>query len=473
MQRRQADILVSFAALLVCTGIALGQNTNQPAAAGKAPAANDKKAAEPAKAEKTPSLDELLASALNNNPDIRVAEAKLHEAEAVMNRSRLQVMQKVITFHNSVGAQKEVVKAAQATWERYLELNKQAVLSAEDFAQARQALEQAKSKLATLEAEMPALLGKLPQNIGQDKKQDRINANDAWINIYQQLVDPVAPSVYVAPSDVTNAWLGQTIQATNGQWYRPMTAPFVYDLNYSAWINQPANNGWIIAQGLNGAPAPAVTGTLPDKIRQALDKVVTIDVKDKGLSEALKIFEQQAAGVPFHTVLPPQTSDKHKITLHLEQIPLGAAFQALEDSFPEVLGDGLRLAVRDYGILVTTRPLLPKNATLLHDFWKKPPGKEPVKEQATGAGKNPPPASVEGTVTAVDEGSGLVTISIGTDAGLTKGDTLEIYRLKPEPVYLGTMRIEEAKTDKAVGKPNSPKRSLQAGDKVSKQIQGH
>jgi outer membrane protein TolC len=36
------------------------------------------------------SLEQLLAEAMKNNPDIRVAEAKLREAEAVLNQARLQ-----------------------------------------------------------------------------------------------------------------------------------------------------------------------------------------------------------------------------------------------------------------------------------------------------------------------------------------------------------------------------------------------
>src|SRR5437588_11514314 len=44
------------------------------------------------------SLEEALASALKNNPDIRVAESKVQEAEAELNRSRLQVTQKVVSL---------------------------------------------------------------------------------------------------------------------------------------------------------------------------------------------------------------------------------------------------------------------------------------------------------------------------------------------------------------------------------------
>src|SRR5437660_737827 len=43
-----------------------------------------------------PTLEEMLNKALKDNPDIRVAEAKVREAEAELNRTRLQVTQKVL-----------------------------------------------------------------------------------------------------------------------------------------------------------------------------------------------------------------------------------------------------------------------------------------------------------------------------------------------------------------------------------------
>src|SRR6266478_4733040 len=49
-----------------------------------------------------PVLTELLDRALKDNPDVRVAEAKLREAEAELNRARLLVMQKVVALQRAV-----------------------------------------------------------------------------------------------------------------------------------------------------------------------------------------------------------------------------------------------------------------------------------------------------------------------------------------------------------------------------------
>jgi type II secretory pathway pseudopilin PulG len=93
-----------------------------------------------------------------------------------------------------------------------------------------------------------------------------------------------------------------------------------------------------------------------------------------------------------------------------------------------------------------------------------------------GTERNPPPENVEGLIKAYDPASGLVTITIGTDAGVTKGNTMEVFRLASVPSqskYLGTIRIVEAGHNYAVGQPVG--RMLappQVGDRVASRILG-
>lgn len=90
--------------------------------------------------------------------------------------------------------------------------------------------------------------------------------------------------------------------------------------------------------------------------------------------------------------------------------------------------------------------------------------------------KNPPTESVEGLVKTTDP-SGLMTLTIGSDAGLTKGHTLELFRLNPtlptQSRYLGTVRILEATATQAVAQPlgrlSAP---AQVGDRVASRILG-
>jgi hypothetical protein len=70
-----------------------------------------------------------------------------------------------------------------------------------------------------------------------------------------------------------------------------------------------------------------------------------------------------------------------------------------------------------------------------------------------------------------------MTITIGSDAGLTKGHTLELFRINTasptQSKYLGTIRIVEAEAHQAVAQPlgrlSAPPRP---GDHVSSRILG-
>jgi hypothetical protein len=95
---------------------------------------------------------------------------------------------------------------------------------------------------------------------------------------------------------------------------------------------------------------------------------------------------------------------------------------------------------------------------------------------ARAGGKNPPSENVEGLVKNTDS-SGLMTLTIGSDAGLSKGHTLELFRLNPtspsQSKYLGTVRILEAEAHQAVAQPVGRLLSPpQRGDRVASRILG-
>lgn len=87
--------------------------------------------------------------------------------------------------------------------------------------------------------------------------------------------------------------------------------------------------------------------------------------------------------------------------------------------------------------------------------------------------KRPPLEDLEGIVEASDAQSGYVTITLGSNHGLQKDQTLEVFRLAPKGEYLGTIRIFDVRADKAVGKPISrPSSPIQVGDRVASRILG-
>ena len=98
-------------------------------------------------------------------------------------------------------------------------------------------------------------------------------------------------------------------------------------------------------------------------------------------------------------------------------------------------------------------------------------------EQAAKAGRdapNPPPDDVHGRVVSTDDAAGWITINLGSDSGLSKGNTLEIYRLKPRPTYIGTLRVFDVRPNEAIGKltGTGARGKVQKDDEVASRITG-
>jgi len=66
---------------------------------------------------------------------------------------------------------------------------------------------------------------------------------------------------------------------------------------------------------------------------------------------------------------------------------------------------------------------------------------------------NPPVSIVNGKIERIDSTDGsLIQITLGTDNGVAKNNTLDVYRLSPEPKYLGMIRIVDAHQHKSVAR---------------------
>jgi hypothetical protein len=327
-----AGVILSATLFLAWDQIGFGQEQQA------APEVKDKKPVrlrlnleKPKQAE--PTLEEMLNKALKDNPDIRVAESKVREAEAELNRTRLQVTQKVLAFHHNHEAQKAAVKVAEEDLGRVRKLQKSAVLSQEEVTQAENRLSQAKAKLAEIEAEMPYLLGQQRKVLSFGNVTDTINVTDMITEV--KLLDASA------------------------HWSRLKTT--------------------------GRSEIQPVAGTTLDKIRKALDTPVSVDYKDKDLTEILKDLERKVAGISFHNLVGGSGD------LHLDgAAPLGAVLQLVEDTFTDpARGDRCAFAIREYGILFTRADRIPPGAILLDDLLKEKAfaerqNKEPEDKKSTG-----------------------------------------------------------------------------------------
>lgn len=266
----------------------------------------------------TDSLEKLLSQALKSNPDIRVAEAKLREAEAELHRARLQVTQRIAVTYQLREQQRAAVEWSTKKLERVYQLNKKSVISREDIDMAQRELAEAKAKLAAIEADLSYAVG-LPLKI----------AGAAW----------------------------------------PMVESFLVE-ELTDRFTLPREDYWARKTGLSIKVLPS--GTVTRKIRKALDTPVVVNIQDKELYSVLDGF-QKRYDIPF--ILAPVQLPKVHLKLD-EPVPLGAALQALEDSSPKI-----RFVVRDYGVLVTTMELAPPQGISLYEFWKSPSQSAEVKSK--------------------------------------------------------------------------------------------
>jgi outer membrane protein TolC len=292
----------------------------------------------PADEKKPSQLEELIAQALRDNPDIRVAEAKTREAEAELNRARLQVIQKVVAHQHTVETLEGGVKMAEANYalaqakvkfaetdyKRLTDL-RNAVAQAEldqaraTVEQARANVENAKAALQAAKAELAKARAELPYLLGKASKDDK-------------------------PSDATRHAL-EWLQA-HGTDERSVTAQALYALSVAQ-----------AEAALKAVDLPR--GTVADKLRKALDMKISLKFDgDTSLGDVLD-YLHEVAGVPVVTTLPRDTKIQN---ISVQEVPLGAAFQCVED-----VGK-VQFGVRDYGILVGDK--LPSDVKRLHDFWK-------------------------------------------------------------------------------------------------------
>jgi hypothetical protein len=428
-------------------GVALA--AQQPAAPQKP--ASDKKAETP-----PDPLDDLIAQALRNNPDILVAEAKVREAEAELQRTRVTTAQKVASLQASIEIARKVRDEAEQRYRTANDLYTRARgASAEDMRAAKLAWDRTIYEFVKLEGEMPALLGKIPGKLGQQKAEVDAGPRDdvavsaalRWLNVQQQVRE-----------------IGE----------RTDTVARV-----------------LAASRLHNVKA-GPEGSIADRLRKALDTPINIKTENTSLKAVLEqIAEQADKGITFRYAPLSGDGPNEKVSVQFSKTPVGAVLQALNDDLPD-----FSFVVREYGILVCPAKSLPPDAVLLHRFWKSekplPEGHRVVSAEHLQSlndqleallrdanarlnkiqANETKPATVQGIVKAIDEKSGLVSISVGSDAGVTKGQKLHVYQLEPSGEYRGIIRVEDVRNTEAVGKPvGKPRTAIKVGDKVSDRIE--
>src|ERR1044072_3331470 len=106
------------------------------------------------------SLESLIAEALKNNPDVRVAESRIKESEAMLNRGRMQVVVELSTLYAEIQVAEAMVAEAKARHEAAKRLVDVKAMSAEEDGAGQLTLGKVKADLAVKQPKLPFLLGR-------------------------------------------------------------------------------------------------------------------------------------------------------------------------------------------------------------------------------------------------------------------------------------------------------------------------
>ena len=107
-----------------------------------------------------------VGAGFKNNPDIRLAEARLKEAEAYLNKTRLDVLQKIATTEALIRGAEAALEEATARFAQVKELHARGMAPAEELQSAEATLLKFKADLEVQRAALPALLGQARRRCG-------------------------------------------------------------------------------------------------------------------------------------------------------------------------------------------------------------------------------------------------------------------------------------------------------------------
>jgi hypothetical protein len=121
----------------------------------------------PAGGESTQTLDQMLTQAMDRNPAIVTAKAKLALAQAELNAAQMEVSRQIVDLWNQQDTQQKAANLAiqqfRATDERY----KNGTLGSDDpaYAAAKGAVIEAQAKLSKIHSELRSSIGQIPPAI--------------------------------------------------------------------------------------------------------------------------------------------------------------------------------------------------------------------------------------------------------------------------------------------------------------------
>jgi hypothetical protein len=278
--------------------------------------------------------DALVHAALANDPDVKLAQAKMQLAEAEMAKAKQSIILKVMTLNATIQDLKSQVAAHTLSVQVAEKAMQNGTGALADLLQERMKLEPVKSALAKAEMELKLITGGMNKEMGA-------NTGSVWGN----------PNPFYSTAGQQFSYWSQGLGANPGLSPNQGAFELLNTVEYSVPL------------------LPTAKGPIPDRIRASLDKTVKLGAKGEQVTfaKALEVFKKDAGlDVPVREVakIEPIKSEG-------EELPVGAWFQLFADNTP-----GSRFLVREYGLLVTVNNVAPPGALQLFEFWKQPVKKD-------------------------------------------------------------------------------------------------
>jgi hypothetical protein len=317
------------------------------------------------------SLEDLIDKALKNHPKLRLAAAKIRTAEALAQEAKDEyaleqhkIASSVMALYAETEAAKRTVDSVKTRLDIAKDAQRRGVGTTLEVVSEEANVARFAAEYESRAAQLKAFTLEYPQAKGQTGTSDGAATGSSPV-----FVDPVGLSRGTKEVlDVHRAWLGTAHKQAD--WAVIQNCQSCHFMSKDASASQ---FGFTVSK-----TAP----TMNDRIRKALDKVVKFEGGGAVLSvrDIVEYF-RDAAGldVPIRVIIKtPKGEAEEGVVLMKGELPLGAWFQVIEDSLPEV-----RFVVREYGILVTNRDRVPEGAVYLQAFWKHKETAAPAKPDET------------------------------------------------------------------------------------------
>ena len=299
--------LFPLAALLAVAGLVLAQPPTSSVPPKKdAPAAKEPPKPAPG------SLEDTLGKALQNSADIKAAEAKVRDAEAELNRVRQQVLTKATALHADLNLARRMLAVAEQSLAIQERARQTAQGTLEGLLAAQTMVEKHRGEVEKLEAELKSLRGEFAVH-GVRSVAFTPDGRLLWSNTLDGSVR-------------------------------------VWDVAGGKAVSPPQ-------------PVPTVQTPMMERVKKLLDQEVLFAAENEPVVDALRgLLTQTKSDIPLRVLLPDGAQGA--VTLK-GRLTVGAWIEAIEDSEPNI-----RLFVRDYGLLLTTKDRRPEGAISVHDVWK-------------------------------------------------------------------------------------------------------